>query len=163
MDDYAPSTTCRMQILRRYLDDAAGGPCGLCDICTASSFAVDLPPASVQEAVRFLRSTGVVIEPRKQLPNRRAIPPERRCSPGAPCRCGATAVGAVSCARAAETGRFDDKLVAASVELIRQRWRPDPFPTWVTFVPSWRSPALVADFARRLAWSLGLACEDERW
>ena len=29
-------------------------------------------------------------------------------------------------------GRFDDELVAAAVAMLHERWRPDPFPTWVT-------------------------------
>jgi ATP-dependent DNA helicase RecQ len=53
-------------------------------------------------------------------------------------------------------GRFDDELVDGAVDLIHNRWRPDPFPTWVTCVPSVRNPKLVPDFARRLAVALRL-------
>ena len=59
-----------------------------------------------------------------------------------------------------ELGRFDNQLVSAAGDLIRNRWKPEPPPTWVTFVPSLRSPRLVADFAERLATALGLPCED---
>jgi ATP-dependent DNA helicase RecQ len=45
---------------------------------------------------------------------------------------------------------FNDDLVRATIEMI-QRWQPDPFPTWVTCVPSHKHPHLVPDFARRLA------------
>ena len=41
-------------------------------------------------------------------------------------------------------------------EMIRERWKPEPGPTWVTCVPSRIRPALVPDFARRLAAVLGL-------
>ena len=37
-----------------------------------------------------------------------------------------------------------------------REWRPDPFPQWVTAVPSLRRPELVPDFARRLAHALRL-------
>ena len=57
-----------------------------------------------------------------------------------------------------ETDRFDDQLVDASATLIAERWRPDPRPTWVTYVPSLRRPELVADLANRLAATLGLPC-----
>ena len=57
-------------------------------------------------------------------------------------------------------GRFDDRLVDAAAELLRERWRPQPAPTWVTFVPSRRRPRLVADFSERLANRLGLPCHD---
>ena len=59
-----------------------------------------------------------------------------------------------------ELGRFDDQLVRAAVDLMRNRWKPAPPPTWVTFVPSQRNPGLMADFAERLATALGLGCED---
>ena len=37
-----------------------------------------------------------------------------------------------------------------------RRWRPNPFPTWVTCVPSLKRPELVPNFAQRLADELGL-------
>ncbi|MEO8698342.1 MAG: RecQ family ATP-dependent DNA helicase, partial [Acidimicrobiales bacterium] len=37
MNDYARATTCRMQILRGYLDDEDSGPCGICDNCTGET------------------------------------------------------------------------------------------------------------------------------
>ena len=55
-----------------------------------------------------------------------------------------------------EDERFADELVAASAALIRERWRPEPAPTWVTCVPSMTHPDLVPDFAARLADALGL-------
>lgn len=40
--------------------------------------------------------------------------------------------------------------------MIRERWKPDPRPRWVTCIPSRNHPELVPDFARRLAHKLGL-------
>ena len=40
--------------------------------------------------------------------------------------------------------------------MIRDVWRPEPAPSWVAAIPSLRRPALVPDFARRLASALGL-------
>jgi ATP-dependent DNA helicase RecQ len=57
-------------------------------------------------------------------------------------------------------GRFDDELVDACVAMIRDDWRPEPAPSWVTTVPSLRRPTLVPDFAARLAAKLGLPFED---
>jgi ATP-dependent DNA helicase RecQ len=53
-----------------------------------------------------------------------------------------------------ERGQFDDQLVDASTRLIRERWLPEPFPEWVTAIPSRRHPRLVYDFASRLAAAL---------
>ncbi len=53
-------------------------------------------------------------------------------------------------------GHFRDELVDAMAEMIQQRWRPQPAPTWVTCVPSRNHPTLVPDFARRLAARLRL-------
>ena len=54
-----------------------------------------------------------------------------------------------------ETGRFDDELVQACVEMLGD-WRPSPAPMWLTCVPSLRHPTLVPEFAERLALALGL-------
>jgi ATP-dependent DNA helicase RecQ len=54
------------------------------------------------------------------------------------------------------SGRFRDELVDAVAEMLRDRWRPDPAPTWVTCIPSRNHPRLVPDFADRLASALGL-------
>jgi len=162
MGEYAASATCRMQVLRHYLDDDAGtAACGRCDVCTATSLAIDFPPATVQEAIDFLRSTDVVIESRKQLADRSKIPEQRRSSAGR----ALSIWGDGGWGRLVREGRqaavsFDDRLVAAAAELIRRRWRPDPFPTWVAAVPSRRHPRLVPDLAERLADALGLPCED---
>ncbi|HEY2769353.1 MAG TPA: RecQ family ATP-dependent DNA helicase, partial [Solirubrobacteraceae bacterium] len=54
-----------------------------------------------------------------------------------------------------ESGRFDDALVDACVELL-SGWRPEPAPRWIAAVPSRRQPDLVPDFARRLAAAVSL-------
>lgn len=38
------------------------------------------------------------------------------------------------------------------------RWKPEPYPKWVTYVPSKRHPNLVPDFAVKLASKLDLPC-----
>jgi len=53
-------------------------------------------------------------------------------------------------------GNFSDELVAAAAHLIQEMWLPDPFPTWVTAIPSTRHPSLVSSFASRLAKRIGL-------
>jgi ATP-dependent DNA helicase RecQ len=53
-------------------------------------------------------------------------------------------------------GAFSSELVAAAAKAIEERWRPDPAPTWVTFVPSASRPGFVEGFARALARRLEL-------
>lgn len=40
--------------------------------------------------------------------------------------------------------------------MIKDRWRPAPFPKWLTCIPSARNPDLVRSFSKRLAQNLGL-------
>ncbi len=55
---------------------------------------------------------------------------------------------------------FADELVSASASLIRDRWRPNPAPAWVTCVPSMTHPDLVPDLARRVAAALDLPLQE---
>ena len=53
-------------------------------------------------------------------------------------------------------GHLHDELVSASADLIKERWRPDPAPRWVTCVPSLRHQILLPHFAERLALAIDL-------
>ena len=84
------------------------------------------------------------------------LPKDIKRSPGKPFAFGAIlGWGGVVSQGKYHDGRFDDRLVAACVEMI-QRWNPQPAPAWVTCIPSLRHPDLVPDFSRRLAAALGL-------
>jgi ATP-dependent DNA helicase RecQ len=53
-------------------------------------------------------------------------------------------------------GRLGRELVVASARAIRDRWRPQPEPAWVTALPSSARRGIVDEFARSLAGELGL-------
>ena len=53
-------------------------------------------------------------------------------------------------------GHFNDELVQAILKMITVRWKPSPFPEWLTCIPSARNPDLVSSFSKRLAMNLGL-------
>ena len=53
-------------------------------------------------------------------------------------------------------GYFRDELVDAMYNMITKRWKPKPFPQWLTCIPSLRHPDLVPDFAKRLAKKLNI-------
>ena len=123
----------------------------------------DLPPlpvsveqGTVLQAVEFLRRTSIPIAPRRQWATRRRIPAQSQAETGrALCYWGDAGWGSLVRSGKYEDGRFSDELVDASARLI-QEWQPHPALVWVTCVPSRRHPALVPDFAMRLAASLGL-------
>ena len=161
MLDYLGADECRMRLLRGYLDDHDPQPCGICDNCTGVSLDRSFDPAAVQQAVDFLRKSERRIEPRKQFPNGTPIAAECRLEDGrALTRWGDGGWGRLVRAGKQQSGKFDERLVAAARDLIRDRWRPEPWPEWVACVPSLRRPELVPDFASRLARSLGLVCRD---
>jgi ATP-dependent DNA helicase RecQ len=159
MRRYITTDQCRMQMLRGHLDDHDPAPCGICDNCTGDSMDRSFDPAAVQQAVEFLRKSERVIEPRKQFPDGKRIALDERLEEGrALAVWGDGGWGRLVRSGKQQDGRFDDQLVRAARDLIRGRWRPEPEPEWVAFVPSLRRPELVSDFAHRLAQALGLDC-----
>jgi ATP-dependent DNA helicase RecQ len=161
MADYGRTTDCRMAFIRGELDDPDAAPCGRCDNCTGRRWDVDLDPRLVADAVRYLRSAALEIEPRKQWPvgleqPRGRIPEDRRLQRGrAMSVYGDGGWGAVVKRAKYADHRLPDDLLEAVVDLV-ERWAPEPAPRWVTSVPSATSPELVGDVARRLADALGL-------
>jgi ATP-dependent DNA helicase RecQ len=55
-----------------------------------------------------------------------------------------------------ERNHFDDALVEAMAEMINERWRPSPAPTWICCIPSLGHQTLVPDFAKKLAICLNI-------
>lgn len=68
MRDYAASTGCRMEFLRRQLDDEEAAPCGRCDNCAGARFTADVSGAALDTARGELSRPGVELEPRKMWP-----------------------------------------------------------------------------------------------
>jgi ATP-dependent DNA helicase RecQ len=130
----------------------------------APSLPISVDPALVREAVDFLRQTNLPIAPRKQWPAgglpqfavKGKIRPEHQAQPGkALCVWGDAGWGTLVRHGKYTSGRFDDQLVAACIQLVRI-WNPQPAPAWVTCVPSLRHPTLVRRFAESLAQALAL-------
>ncbi|MGW1678046.1 RecQ family ATP-dependent DNA helicase [Saccharopolyspora sp. NPDC002376] len=69
MIDYLSTSSCRMEFLRRQLDDAHAEPCGRCDNCTGSGYSGDVDDQAVQQAEERLRRPGVEVTPRKMWPS----------------------------------------------------------------------------------------------
>jgi ATP-dependent DNA helicase RecQ len=65
---YITTTTCRMEYLRRELDDPAAAPCGRCDNCTGRPWSDSVSAAGATAAGDRLLRPGAVITPRKMWP-----------------------------------------------------------------------------------------------
>lgn len=161
MQEYVSHTGCLMEFLARALDDPHAARCGKCINCTGAGLSTAIARERVAQAVEFLKHAELAIEPRKQWPNglfdKTTLAAEERAESGrALCAYGDAGWGQLVREGKYRHNHFDDQLVHAAVDLIRNRWRPDPAPTWVTAIPSRRHPRLVADFAERLARELGL-------
>ena len=166
MAAYVVSDGCLQVFLAAELDADDLDPCGKCAVCVGEPLLPhEVGAGLLNRALEYLRRLDLPIACRKQWPTDALaeahgwtglIAHDVRCAEGrALCRWGDPGWGDLV-RDGKKSGRFDDALVDAAASLIRERWNPEPFPTWVTCVPSLRHDALVPDFAARLARALGL-------
>lgn len=165
MQSYANAQTCLMQFLGQALDDPHAEACGKCAVCRGAPIVShDLPPETIREASRFLKHSEIEIAPRRrwakdafpQYGFSGNISDDLQLNPGrALCRWGDYGWGTLV-EQGKEARSFADELVHGTVEMIRDRWNPDPYPEWVTCIPSLRDTVLVPDYAQRLADLLGI-------
>ncbi|WP_255627765.1 DEAD/DEAH box helicase [Jidongwangia harbinensis] len=168
MIEYAGTTGCRMEFLRRSLDDPGAAPCGRCDRCAGPQFDAEVSADSLAAAHAFLGRPGVEIAPKKLWPTgmdsvgvplKGRIAPAEQIAPG-------RAVGRLSdlgwgdrlralVAPEAPDGPVSDEVVAAVVEVLKawahgdDRWAQRP--AAVVAVGSHRRPELVQSIATRVA------------
>lgn len=119
-----------------------------------------------QEAITFLRRTSLPLEPRKRWPDgdfpslgvkgNTKIESSRNLQPGRILSVwGDAGWGDLVKQGKYRDKRFSDQLVEACASMVRS-WAPQPSPVWVTCIPSCRHPALVPEFAKKLAAALNL-------
>ena len=166
MEEYVNSERCLMAFLRQSLDDPHAAVCGRCAICIGKPLLPDSYSFELaNKANEFLRRSDEPICPRKLWPGDALavhdfagrIAQNLQFQEGrALCRWGDAGWGERVKRGKQVDARFDDRLVRATMQLVRQRWQPHPSPTWVTCVPSLTHRRLVPDFARRLAQKLRL-------
>lgn len=169
VQDYLADSICKMTFLRSALDDNDPTPCGKCAVCLNEPL-VDVPidPKLAHQAAAFLKQAEIVIAPKIQVAANAFteyrfqgnLPHNLRAQEGRVLSRWGDAGWGRTVADHKHAGRFGDELVTAMVEMIQQRWQPDPEPTWVCCVPSRNHPELVPDFARRLAAKLELPFVD---
>jgi len=166
MLEYLHACSCLMQFLVRELDERDAPPCGRCAICRDEPLlAEQFPSALAERAAQFLQRTHHPIKQRKQWPKDafKAYQFAGKVSDSLRAETGRVLAiwgdagwgGLVRAGKYSEAARFDDRLIAAVLEMIRE-WKPQPQPTWVTCVPSLNHTTLVPEFAERLAQALNL-------
>jgi len=156
---------CLMMFLARELDDPHAAPCGRCAVCLAKPLIpVTYSQEAVNRAIEFLKGFELIIEPRKQIPGGAMpkygfngnLPRDLQAEKGR----ALSTWGDAGWGQLVKNGKyaadyFHDDLVDAIARII-QHWQPEPFPSWVTCVPSLNRPNLVPSFAQRLASKLKL-------
>ncbi len=169
---YMAGEVCHMIFLREALNDEEGRPCGRCAVCKGGPLLSETASDElVQRAIYFLKRSYRRIDPRKQFPDRKRIPPELLAKEGRALSVyGDAGWGALVRQGKYEDRRFSDELVEAAATMVETatkqvagapvRVYDQPPPVWVTCVPSLRHPDLVPSFAQRLAARLGLPFVD---
>lgn len=170
MKRYLANERCLMQFLSEALDDPHAQPCGRCAVCLGRPMLpLEVQRSTLVEAQRFVRHSEMPLELNKQwdlnaFVQYRAqfgwtahnIPTALRGEEGRVLSRWGEPVWGELVAQGKVQGRFDDELVVAAVDLIRNRWGDATPVAWVTCIPSNRHPNLVPDFAARLAAALGV-------
>ncbi|GAB1544053.1 RecQ family ATP-dependent DNA helicase [Scytonema sp. NUACC21] len=162
---YMQSQQCLMSFLAAELDDPNPTACGRCAVCMGQPLLPETYSIEVvNQAIQYLRRSDQIIEPRKTWVSQAfptygfsgKIKDNLRLEEGrALSLWGDSGWGELVKHGKYQNNYFDDKLVQGAFEMI-QRWQPQPFPTWVTCVPSLNRPGLVPNFAQRLAEKLGI-------
>jgi ATP-dependent DNA helicase RecQ len=161
MRAYAATDECRMEFLRRQLDDPGAEPCGRCDRCTGKPLSPDVSADALASAQAALGRPGVEIEPRKMWPTGLTS-------------LGVDLSGRISAELQAESGRALGRLsdvgwgsrlrelfagpdrevpddVLRAVVQVLAGWGWETRPTGIVAIPSRSRPLLVASLAARLS------------
>ncbi|MFJ9540238.1 RecQ family ATP-dependent DNA helicase [Streptomyces sp. NPDC101225] len=175
MRDYVSTTECRMEFLRRQLDDEGARPCGRCDNCAGSWADSSVSTETLTAATKELDRPGVEIEPRRMWPTgmpalgvelKGRIPAGEQCSTG-------RALGRLSdigwgnrlrplLAEHAPDGPVPADVLQAAVAVLADwarspgGWAPDVAdaiarPVGIVAVPSLTRPQLVGSLAQGIA------------
>ncbi|NYH51163.1 MULTISPECIES: RecQ family ATP-dependent DNA helicase [Nocardiopsis] len=163
MLDYIDLGTCRMEFLRRQLDDPEAVPCGRCDVCTGEYWPTDVDSTRREAAAEHLDRPGTPIAPRRQWPTGMStlgvdlsgkIKEELRAGEG-------RALGRLTdigwgnelrrvLAADAPDAPVDERVVQGVVRVLAS-WGWERRPVGVVVMPSLTRPGMITDLASRLA------------
>ncbi|HEY2261155.1 MAG TPA: helicase-related protein, partial [Streptosporangiaceae bacterium] len=160
---YLATDECRMEYLRRELDDPDAAPCGRCDNCTGQRVAADVPETSSAAARDRLLRPGVTVDPRRMWPTGMKdlgveaagkIPAALTAEPGrALGRLTDIGWGAMLRGLLAENapdGPVTEPVVAAAIKVLAA-WDWAQRPAGILSLPSGTRPELVTSLGQRLA------------
>jgi ATP-dependent DNA helicase RecQ len=161
MLDYLSTDSCRMEYLRRQLDDPQAAPCGRCDNCTGRHLSAEVPEEETVRARERLSRPGVEVTPRRMWPTGMKaegisgrIPAELQAEPG-------RALGRLTdigwgnrlrdlLAEGAPDAPVPDEVFGAIVQVLAA-WDWEHRPVGVLAMGSATRPGVIADLARRIA------------
>jgi len=161
---YQTTDACRMEYLRRELDDPEAARCGRCDNCTGRRQDLQVPQAGADAARQRLLRPGVEVEPRRMWPPGMKdlgisgvsgkIPADRTAEPGRALG-RLTDIGWGTTLRAlladeAPDGPVTDQLSQAMVKVLAA-WDWDQRPAGVLTLPSRTRPVLITSLGQRIA------------
>jgi ATP-dependent DNA helicase RecQ len=161
---YQTTDACRMEYLRRELDDPAAGGCGRCDNCTGRPRDQEVPQAGADAARRRLLRPGVEVEPRRMWPPGMEdlgisgasgkIPADLAAEPGRALG-RLTDIGWGTTLRALLAGEaadepVTDQLTQAAVKVLAA-WNWNQRPAGVLTLPSRTRPVLITSLGQRIA------------
>ena len=161
---YQAAGGCRMEFLRRELDDPEAAACGRCDNCTGKPWTAEVAPSGVAVAQDRLGRPGVTVEPRKMWPAGMKelgidgasgkIAASRTAEPGRALG-RLTDVGWGSTLRSLLAELAPDEPVTSqltdAVVKVLAAWDWSSRPTSVVTLPSRTRPVLVESLGRRIA------------
>jgi ATP-dependent DNA helicase RecQ len=160
---YLATDECRMEYLRRELDDPDAAPCGRCDNCTGQRVAADVPETSSAAARDRLLRPGVTVDPRRMWPTGMKdlgveaagkIPAALTAEPGrALGRLTDIGWGAMLRGLLAENAPDEpvtEPVVAAAIKVLAA-WDWAQRPAGILSLPSGTRPELVTSLGQRLA------------
>lgn len=165
IQSYLDHKGCLMRFLQEALDDPSSADCGRCVQCSpVLSLPSDVSRELAVAAADFLHHSEMPLKLKVQVANGAFeaygysgnLPTDLRGEEGRILSRWADAGWGSLVAEGKQVGHFDDLLVSAVSNMIRDRWMPEPPPSWLTCVPSLRHPRLVPDLARRIADQLGI-------
>jgi ATP-dependent DNA helicase RecQ len=161
---YQATDACRMEYLRRELDDPEAARCGRCDNCSGREPDQDVPQAGADAARQRLLRPGVGVEPRRMWPPGMKdlgisgasgkIPADRTAEPGRALG-RLTDIGWGTTLRAlladeAPDAPVTDQLMEAVVKVLAV-WDWSQRPAGVLTMPSRTRPVLITSLGQRVA------------